>query len=50
MKKLVLGAAVAGGAVFGIRRLIRDGRTLCDHCGGSLGRCCHSDEAPTLDA
>ncbi len=45
MKKLVIGAAAVGGAVLGIRRLVRHGRELCDHCGGSLGRCCHSDQA-----
>ncbi len=47
MKKLVIGAAAAGGAVLGIWRLVRQGRKLCDHCGGSLGRCCHSDQAST---
>ncbi len=44
---LAILAAAAGGAVLGIRRLVRHGRKLCDHCGGSLGRCCHSDQAAT---
>jgi len=47
MKKLVSGAAAAGGAVLGIRRLVPHGSKLCDHCGGSRGRCCHSDQAAT---
>ncbi len=45
MKKLVIGAAAAGGALLGIRRLVRHGRRLCDQCGGAVERCCHSDEA-----
>ena len=42
MKKLILGAVVAGGAVFGLRLLARHGRELCAGCGGSVGHCCHS--------
>ncbi len=43
MKKLLLGAAVAGGAAFGLRRLARHAHSLCEHCGTSVARCCHSE-------
>ncbi len=42
MKRLILGAVVVGGAVFGLRLLARHGRELCAGCGGSVGHCCHS--------
>jgi hypothetical protein len=32
MKRLVLGAAAAGGTAFAIRHLARKGRTMHDHC------------------
>ncbi len=40
MKRLILGAVVVGGAVFGLRLLARHGRELCAGCGGSVGHCC----------
>jgi len=48
MKKLLLGAAVAAGAAFGLRRLTRHVHSLCEHCGKSSGPRCHSD--PSSDA
>lgn len=32
MKKLVIGAAAAGGAAFAVGRLARKGREMHDHC------------------
>jgi hypothetical protein len=32
MKRLVLGAAAAGGAAFALRHLARKGREMHDHC------------------
>lgn len=32
MKRLALGAAAAGGAVFALRHLARHGRKMRDHC------------------
>ena len=32
MKRLVIGAAMAGGAAFAFRRLAGEGRKLRDHC------------------
>jgi hypothetical protein len=46
MKKLVFGAIIMGGAVLGLRRVVRHARKLCDdHCGASVARCQCAHEA-----
>ena len=43
MKRLVLGAAAAGGAVFALRRLANYGRAMHGHCHEMMqDRCCGS--------
>ena len=43
MKTLAIGVVVTGGALLGLRRVMRHGHKLCGHCGGSIA-CCHFDE------
>ena len=51
MKKLLLGAILTGGAVLGLRRVVRHARKRCDdHCGDPLGGCCQSAHAATPTA
>ncbi len=41
MKKVVLGAAVVGAAVLGLRAAVRHCRTIYrEHCGQSTGQSC----------
>lgn len=49
MKKLIFGAILLGGAVLGLRRLVRHARKLCDdHCSASVAHCqCTHVAAPT---
>ena len=39
MKKLVIGAAVAGGAAFALRRLGGKARTMHEHCRNMMAAC-----------
>ena len=40
MTRLVLGAAAAGGAAFALRRLVRKGRAMHDHCREMMSKQC----------
>ena len=46
MKKLVIGAAVAGGAAFALHRLAGKARKLRDHCHEMMAGC--KESTPTI--
>ena len=46
MKKLVIGAAVAGGAAFAFRRLAGKARKMRDHCHEMMAGC--EESTPTI--
>ena len=45
MKRLVIGAAAAGGAAFAVRQLVRKGRKMHDHCREQMRDCCRQPSA-----
>jgi hypothetical protein len=40
MKKLVIGAAAAGGTAFAVSQLVRKGGQMHDHCREMMRDCC----------
>ena len=45
MKRLVLEAVAAGGAAFALRRLVRKGRAIHDHCREMMSKQCGDSSA-----
>lgn len=50
MKRLVIGAAAAGGAAFAVSRLARKGRKLHDHCRDVMRDHCGDSDASCRSA
>ena len=50
MKRIVLGAAAAGGAAFALHHLARKGRAMHNHCREIMRNHCGTSSAPCQSA